>query len=166
MYLLLLPSKKSIRALFSTCLSFFVKPQFESVRVTREPSRHRDPQQAAPQQQDFSRRILWVGTFFLRVLVQLGFDRYNSKNILVLVTVMTGATTATTTTTTTTTVPTSTADFLLLLRPLISSRKMGLTTPPAACLRTCLRTRLARCCCGQAQSAYEYSLIGRTKKKV
>ena len=165
MYLLLLPSKKSIRALFSTCLSFFVKPQFESVRVTREPSRHRDPQQAAPQQQDFSRRILWVGTFFLRVLVQLGFDRYNSKNILVLVTVMTGATTATTTTTTTT-VPTSTADFLLLLRPLISSRKMGLTTPPAACLRTCLRTRLARCCCGQAQSAYEYSLIGRTKKKV
>ena len=61
--------------------------------------------------------------------------------------------------------PTSTADILLLVRPLKSSRsswrRIGLTTPPAACLRT----RPAHCCCcGQAQSTYKYSLIRRTKK--
>ena len=56
-------------------------------------------------------------------------------------------------------VPTSAVDLLLLLRPLISSRRMGLTTPPAARLRT----RPARCCSGQAQFAYEYSLKGRTQ---
>ena len=40
--------------------------------------------------------------------------------------------------------PISTADVLLLLRPLIRRRRMGLTTPPAACLGT----RPARCCRG------------------
>ena len=34
------------------CL-FFVKLQLELVRVTRETSGHRDPQEADPQQQDF-----------------------------------------------------------------------------------------------------------------
>ena len=51
----------------------------------------------------------------------------------------------------------STADLHLLLRPLISSRRMDLTTPPAACLRT----RLARCCCGQTGTVCLRGLVNR-----
>ena len=43
---------------------------------------------------------------------------------------MKGATTTTAVVTTTAAVPTSAADILLFLRPLISCRRMGLTTPP------------------------------------
>ena len=44
------------------------------------------------------------------------------------------------------------AELLLRLRPLIS-RRVGLTIPPAACLRGTGRTLLF---CGQAHSAYEH----------
>ena len=63
-------------AVLSLLMFFFVESQVELVRVTSEASRHRDPQQAVPQQlQDFFRRILWAGTFCLRVLVELTFVR-------------------------------------------------------------------------------------------